>query len=98
MKFNYKIIWNRYVIILMVFVVWMLFFDQNNLFRQLQLRKEIRNAQAQKEFYLSEVKKDSLFLEQLKNDPEVKEKYAREHYKMAKDGEIVFSIIREKNE
>lgn len=76
----------------------MLFFDQNNIFRQIQLRNELERANEQKQFYLNEIRNDSLFLEQLKNDPEVKEKYAREHYLMKKDDERVFSIIREKKE
>jgi cell division protein FtsB len=32
---------------------------------------------------------------QLENDPAVKEKFAREHYLMKRDDEVVFSIIRE---
>jgi len=95
MKVTYKIFWNRYVLVLLGFAAWMLFFDQNNIFRHLKLRQEVKSAQEQKQYYLNEMRSDSIFLEQLKNDPEVKEKFAREHYLMKRDSEIVFSIIRE---
>ena len=95
MKVTYKIFWNRYVLVLLGFTAWMLFFDQNNIFRHLKLRSEVNSAQEQKQFLLDQISNDSIFLEQLKNDPEVKEKFARENYLMKRDSEIVFSIIRE---
>lgn len=98
MKFSYKIVWNKYVIVLIIFAFLMLFFDQNNIFRQIQLRNDLNAAKDQKQFYLNEIRNDSIFLEQLKNDPEVKETYARENYLMKKDSERVFTIVREKNE
>lgn len=98
MKFTYKIVWNRYVIVLVIFALWMMFFDQNNVFRQMQLQNDLNNANEQKQFYLNEIRNDSLFLEELKNDPKVKEKFAREHYLMSKDDEKVFSIVRENKE
>lgn len=95
MKITHKIIWNRYVIVLMVFAAWMLFFDQNNLFRQLGLYRDLKTAEQQKEYYISAYKNDSLFLDQLRNDPEIRERFAREEYMMKMDDEIVFRIIRE---
>ena len=95
MKFSYKIFWNRYVLIFLAFAVWIIFFDQNNLFHHIKLRSEVKKAEKQKQFYLDELRKDSIFLDQLENDPAVKEKFAREHYLMKRDDEVVFSIIRE---
>ncbi len=94
MKFTYKIVWNRYVIVLVIFAVWMLFFDQNSFVRQMQLKNELKTANEQKQFYLDQIRNDSIFLEELDKNIEVKEKYAREHYLMKKDEEIVFSIVR----
>lgn len=95
MKFSYKIFWNRYVLIFLAFAVWIIFFDQNNLFHHIKLRSEVKKAEKKKQFYLDELRKDSIFLDQLENDPAVKEKFAREHYLMKRDDEVVFSIIRE---
>jgi len=94
MKFTYKIVWNRYVIILVIFAVWMLFFDQNSFLRQMQLQNELKTANEQKQFYLDQIRNDSIFLEELDKNIELKEKYARENYLMKKDEEIVFSIVR----
>lgn len=94
MKFTYKIVWNRYVIVLVIFGVWMLFFDQNSFLKQMQLKNELKTANEQKQFYLNQIRNDSIFLEELDKNIEVKEKYAREHYLMKKDEEIVFSIVR----
>ncbi len=95
MKFTHKIIWNRYIITILLFAVWMLFFDQNNVFRQIGLYNDLKTAEHQKEFYITEYKKDSAFLEELNRNPELKEKFARENYLMKKDDEVVFKIVRE---
>lgn len=95
MKITHKIVWNRYFIVLMIFAAWMLFFDQNNLFRQLGLYNDLKTAEQQKEYYINAYKNDSIFLEQLRNDPDIRERFAREEYMMKKDDEIVFRIIRE---
>jgi cell division protein FtsB len=82
------------VIVLVIFGAWMLFFDQNSFLRQMQLKNELKTANEQKQFYLDQIRNDSIFLEELDKNIEVKEKYAREHYLMKKDEEIVFSIVR----
>jgi len=94
MKFTYKIVWNRYVIVLVIFAGWMLFFDQNSFLRQMQLQNDLKTANDQKQFYLDQIRNDSIFLEELDKNIELKEKYARENYLMKKDEEIVFSIVR----
>jgi cell division protein DivIC len=94
MKFSYKIVWNRYVIVLVIFAVWMLFFDQNSFLRQMQLKNELKSANEQKQFYLDQIRNDSIFLEELDKNIELKEKYARENYLMKKEEETVFSIVR----
>jgi cell division protein FtsB len=98
MKDLRKVFKNRYIFFLAVFAFWMLFLDQDNLFRQLKLSKELKNAKEQQEFYRSEYRKDSTLLYQLENDDEVMEKLAREKYLMKKDDETIFLIIDEDDE
>ncbi len=93
-----KILKNRYVLILTIFVVWLAFFDQDNLFRQFKLARELDEAREKQEYYSSEYKKDSTLNEQLENDPEVMEKMAREKYLMKKDDEKIFLIVEDENE
>ena len=93
MKKLSKIFKNRYVLILAIFVAWMLFFDQNNIWWQLKLSGELEEARERQEFYSSDYEKDSILLYQLENDEEIMEKMARENYLMKKDDETIFLII-----
>nr|NQU90661.1 septum formation initiator family protein [Bacteroidota bacterium] len=86
---------NRIVIVIAVFVVWMLFFDQNNWINQYKLSEELKEVQRQEHYYQQEIISDSIQLHALKTDINSVEKYAREHYKMKKDEETVFYIIEE---
>lgn len=42
---------NIYILILVVFVVWMIFFDSNSWFIHNELNNEIDNLKAEKEYY-----------------------------------------------
>lgn len=85
---------SKYVIALTAFVVWMIFFDRNNMVLQLSRSKEYRDQQKQKEYYqkeISAIKKES---SELSTNAASIEKFAREKYMMKKDNEDVF-IIRD---
>ncbi len=84
--------------VLLAFVVWMLFFDQNNWLRQLSLSSELNEAKRQEQYYKNEISSDSLKLHELTSNDESVEKLAREKYLMKKDGEEVFLIVREGEE
>lgn len=90
-----KILKNRYVLILALFIIWLTFFDQDNLLRQFKLTRELDEAREKQEYYSSEFEKDSILLHQLENDPEVMEKMAREKYLMKKDDEKIFLIVED---
>ncbi|RXP56171.1 septum formation initiator family protein [Lutibacter sp. HS1-25] len=86
-----KIITNKYVIIIAVFIVWMVFFDENSLINHLEFDKEINKLESEKEYYKSEIYKDSLLIQQLQNKKEL-EKFAREEYHMKKENEEIYLI------
>lgn len=86
-----KIISNRYVFILFIFFIWMLFFDENSIMNHLEFNDEIDKLNHEKEYYNSEIKKDNELIEKLKNDEEL-EKYAREQYHMKKENEEIYLI------
>jgi cell division protein FtsB len=90
-----KILKNKYVLIVAIFIAWLAFFDQDNLFRQFKLTQELDEARERQEYFSSEYKKDSTLLHQLENDPEVMEKMAREKYLMKKDDEKIFLIVED---
>jgi cell division protein FtsB len=85
---------NIYFIVFMAALAWVVFFDQNNLIQQYRLSKEIKKLEAEKEYYIEEIKRDSLQMEKFKNDPAELERYAREKYLMKKENEDIF-IIRD---
>lgn len=89
------VIKNKYVIASIAFVVWMLFFDRNDLSSQYQYRSQLKELQLEKEFYTKEIEKVQSDLEDLTSDPKKLQKFAREKYFMKKDNEDVYVIIHE---
>lgn len=87
---------NRYFIVGLIFVVWMIFFDSSSLLMHHELNKEIKELKAAKAFYTEKISEDSLLDAQLQT-PAGTEKYAREKYFMSKENEEVFIIEFEKN-
>ena len=86
---------NKYFIAAIAFVVWMLFFDRNDMLSQYEYRSEVNKLQEEKDFYEKEtahVKKD---LDELNTNLNTAEKFAREKYFMKKDNEDVFVIVKE---
>ncbi len=83
---------------LIIFIVWMLFFDQNNWLTQLSLTRELNEAKQQEQYYKNEISSDSLKLHELETDDESVERLAREKYLMIKDDEEIFLIVREEEE
>lgn len=86
-----KFLTNKYVLILIIFAVWMVYFDENSLLNHLELNKEINKLNKEKEYYNSEIKKDKNLIKKLKNKDEL-EKFAREQYYMKKENEDIYII------
>ena len=87
----FRFISNKYVLILLVFVVWMIFFDENSLVNHWELDREIDKLEKSNEYYREEIRNDKKVIDNL-NDPDSLEKYAREEYKMKKENEEIFLI------
>ncbi|HYK76145.1 MAG TPA: septum formation initiator family protein [Daejeonella sp.] len=90
-----KLLQNKYFLVTTAFVVWMLFFDRNDLISQYNYRSQVKKLQTEKEFYIRETEKAKTDLEELSTNKEKLEKFAREKYLMKKDNEDVFVIIKE---
>ena len=80
-----------FILIGLLFVLWMLFFDSNSYLNHNRLSNDINQLQKDKQHYKEEIKKDSIALEEL-SSPEGLEKYAREKYHMKKENEEIFPI------
>lgn len=89
---------NKYFLISLAFLVWMIFFDKNDLFSQYQYRQQVNKLKEEREFYQKETDKVKKDLDELTSDPKKLEKFAREKYLMKKDNEDVFVIVKKTNE
>ena len=88
---------NKYLIAVVLFIVWITFFDNFNIIKQSKIKKNINQLEKNKKFYIQEITKDSSEYYDLLNDAEKREKFAREKFLMKKEDEDVY-IIRRKND
>lgn len=84
---------NKYLLTGVGFTVWILFFDNRDFvtshFRE---RGELQKLEESKKYYEQQIAATRQELEQLKSNPAVLEKYAREKYLMKRDNEDLFVI------
>ena len=92
-----KFITNRYVVILSVFIVWMVFFDENSYLVHREFNKEIDELEIANGFYKKKIKEDKKTIENLQ-DSLALEKFAREQYLMKKPNEDIFVVVYEDDE
>ena len=85
---------NKYLIAAAAFVVWMLFFDKNDMLSQYEYRTEVNKLQEEKDFYTDETAKVKKDLNELNTNLKTAEKFASEKYYMKKSNEDVFVIIK----
>ena len=82
---------NKFFIAFAAFAVWMLFFDERDVFTMRHHRQELRELQQSKKYYTDQINKEKTELESLKTAATL-EKYAREKYYMKRDNEDLFLI------
>jgi cell division protein DivIC len=80
---------NRYYLTLVVFFFILVFLDRNSLWTQFRLFRAKTRLENDKAYYQQKIKDAQAEAEVFE---QTKEKYAREHYYMKKDGEDVFII------
>ena len=83
---------NKFRVATTAFAVCMLFFDKNDLFAQLERRKELQELNKSKDFYTEQIEQERRFSKELKENPATIEKFAREKYFMKRDGEDLFLV------
>lgn len=86
-----KFISNKYFIILFLFLIWMLFFDENSYLNHRELNQEIDELEDAKTYYEGEIERDSNIISNLNNRDSL-EKYAREKYRMKRENEDIYII------
>ena len=89
---------NKYFLISTVFLVWLIFFDRNDLLSQYEYRLQLNKLKEEHEFYTKETAQVQKELNELTSNKEKLEKFAREKYLMKKANEDIFVIVTEKQE
>lgn len=82
---------NRYLLILGVFVIWMVFLDRNSYLTHKEFNKEIEELETWIDIHKKIIEKDKETIKKLENSKEL-ERYAREKYLMKKKYEDIYII------
>jgi len=74
------------------FIVWIIFFDVNNIIDRFSEIKKKHETEEAKEYYKEKIIEYKQRIKELKTDDRNLEKFAREQYLMKKDNEDVYVI------
>lgn len=86
---------NKYLLAAVFFIVWLLFFDHNDLMLQYRRGQELKEVRAKADYYRQKITETRKEVASLRENAASLEKVAREKYLMKKDNEDLF-IIAEK--
>ena len=86
---------NKYVIGIIVFVVWIAFFDDNNFIVQYHYKKKLAELRHDEQFYKDEIEKNKKDLYYLTSNKKNLERFAREKFLMKKSNEDIFIFVDE---
>lgn len=92
----YKLLLNKFLIVSILFVVWMVFFDQNSYFIHKELDEEIKELKIEKSQYEERLERETIQLRELQTNPSEIERIAREKHFLKKENEDVFIIEERK--
>ncbi|HKX86504.1 MAG TPA: septum formation initiator family protein [Flavobacterium sp.] len=82
---------NKYFLVTLFFIIWMVFLDNYSYFDHRILNQEKEELEDNKAYYQGETKKDKEQIKRLKNPNEI-EKYAREKYYMKREKEDIYIV------
>jgi cell division protein DivIC len=84
---------NKYFLTILIFFVWILLLDSNNLIARYKEMKELHKLKIDREYYIRRIEVDRQKLYELKTDNHNLEKFAREQYRMKKPDEDLYIIL-----
>lgn len=83
---------NKYVIATIIFLIWITFFDRNDLITQAGYVRHLNELQTRKTYLQDQITETNEDLQELLSNPEKLKKFAREKYLMKKNNEDVYVI------
>ena len=84
---------NKYLLTIVIFILWLLLFDSNNLIARYKEMKELHKLKTDREYYMQRIESDKKKLHELKTDNHNLEKFAREQYHMKNPDEDLYIIL-----
>jgi cell division protein DivIC len=98
LKFKYKdkvptVLRNKYILTIIIFVVWVALLDSNNLVARYKEMSELHKLKIDREYYIKRIEEDKQKLHELKTDNQNLEKFAREQYRMKRPDEDLYIIL-----
>ena len=91
-KIIFPYIRNKYLLTIVIFVLWMLLFDSSSWVDVIRQIRQIRKLEQDREYYIEKIQEDRNRLKELRTNNENLEKFAREQYLMKKPDEDIFVI------
>ncbi|MDY4174055.1 MAG: septum formation initiator family protein [Bacteroidales bacterium] len=83
---------NKFVVASLIFLTWITFFDEDNLINKQAYASKIAQLEKEKQTLANDIKQDQRKMDELRNNRESLEKFAREEYFMKKNNETIFII------
>jgi cell division protein DivIC len=90
---DHKLLGNKYFIAILLFLAWIIFFDENNLVAHHRNKLRLNALKEQRVFYRDKIEADNLKMEELRSGSVNLEKYAREQFLMTKPDEDLFLVV-----
>jgi len=97
MKKVFAIMTNKYLVTAVAFLVWVVYFDQNDWISMQQHQKELNGIKDNIAYLNGEINRMNAEKNDLVTNPKKLEQYARENYRMKHDGEDVYVIDNSSN-
>jgi cell division protein DivIC len=89
---------NKYILTIVIFIIWIMLFDSNNLIARYKEMRELHKLKIDREYYVNRIETDRKKLHELKTDNNNLEKFAREQYRMKKPDEDLYIILTPQEE
>ena len=88
-----KILSKKYWVASILFLIWILFFDENSIISHQRQQQRLREMRQQKKYYIEQIAADKIKLEELNSGLNNLEKFAREQFHMLAPGEDIFIVV-----
>ena len=82
LKSSSKVLLNKYIIVLVGFLAFVIFFDNHNLLLRWKTLQKLNTLEKELEFFQNEIETNKAKIKRMQTDNEYLEKFAREEYMM----------------